>query len=138
MSSVRLLVGTRKGLFILESDDRRSWQTRGPYCESWPIFHAIYDEKSGTVYAAAGSEWHAAAVWRSSDFGETWAWSGEGLAYDEGEFPVTKVACLTAAHGRLLAGVGSPGIFESADGGATWSLLSRLEDQAAHEKFIDP
>jgi hypothetical protein len=138
MSKVVLLVGTRKGLFVLESEDRKSWRQRGPYCESWPVYHAIYDDSSGTIYVAAGSEWHGAAVWRSHDLGETWEWSGEGLKYPEGDFPITKVASLTAAHGRLLAGVGSPGIFESTDGGVTWSQLSRLEDQPAHEKFKDP
>jgi photosystem II stability/assembly factor-like uncharacterized protein len=138
MSQVVVLVGTRKGLFILQSEDRRSWRTRGPFCESWPVYHAIYDDSSGTIYVAAGSEWHGAAVWRSSDLGETWDWSGEGLKYPEGEFPVTKVSSLTAAHGRLLAGVSAPGIFESRDGGVTWSHLSSLEDQPAQEKFKDP
>ena len=79
MSKVVLLVGTRKGLFVLDSEDRKSWRTRGPFCESWPVYHAIYDDSTGTIYVAAGSEWHGAAVWRSSDLGETWAWSGEGL-----------------------------------------------------------
>jgi hypothetical protein len=109
MSRVVLLVGTRKGLFILESEDRKSWSTRGPYCESWPVYHAIYDGESDTIFVGAGSEWHGAAVWRSKDVGETWEWSGEGLKREEGEFPITKVASVTAAHGRLLAGVGYPG-----------------------------
>ena len=138
MPKVVLLVGTRKGLFVLDSEDRQSWRRRGPFCESWPVYHAIYDDASGTIYVAAGSEWHGAAVWRSSDLGETWEWSGEGLKYGDDEFPVTKVSSLTAAHGRLLAGVSAPGIFESRDGGVTWSHLSSLEDQAAAEKFKNP
>ncbi|HZS24423.1 MAG TPA: hypothetical protein VFA30_05480 [Gaiellaceae bacterium] len=138
MSKVSLLVGTRKGLFILDSDDRHSWRTRGPFCESWPVYHAIQDPSDGTIYVGAGSEWHGAAVWRSKDLGETWEWSGEGIKYPEGDEPITKVASVTAAHGKLYAGVGAPGIFESADGGVTWSLLSRLEDQAAFERFKNP
>ena len=138
MSKVVLLVGTRKGLFILESEDRKSWSTRGPYCESWPVYHAIYDKDSGTIFAGAGSEWHGAAVWRSQDLGETWEWSGEGLKRGEDDFPITKVASVTAAHGRLLAGVGSPGIFESTDGGVTWTHLSDLETEPAQQQFKDP
>jgi photosystem II stability/assembly factor-like uncharacterized protein len=138
MSQVVVLVGTRKGLFVLESEDRRTWNQRGPFCESWPVYHAVYDKDSGTIYVAAGSEWHGAAVWRSSDLGETWAWSGEGLKREEGDFPITKVASLSVAHGRLLAGVGSPGIYESRDGGVTWTHVSDLEDQPAHEKFKNP
>ena len=44
MSRVGLLVGTRKGCFVLESDgDRRDWSVRGPFCEGWPIYHAVHD-----------------------------------------------------------------------------------------------
>ena len=137
MSQVVVLVGTRKGLFVLQSEDRRTWSRRGPFCESWPVYHAVYDDESGTIFVAAGSEWHGAAVWRSADLGETWEWSGEGLAYPEGEQPLTKVTGLTAAHGRLLAGVAVPGIFESTDGGVTWSQLSTLEDQPAHDQWLN-
>ena len=80
MSRVGLLVGTRKGCFVLESDgDRRDWSVRGPFCEGWPIYHAVHDPISGTIYAAAASEWHGAGVWRSHDLGETWELSSDGL-----------------------------------------------------------
>ena len=69
---------------MLESDaDRRSWKLRGPYCEGWPIYHAVHDPVSGSIYAAAASEWHGAGVWRSADLGETWELSSEGLSYGE-------------------------------------------------------
>ena len=57
MARTLLLVGTRKGLFTLESDEaRRDWTARGPFCESWPVYHAVHDPKSGSIYAAAASE----------------------------------------------------------------------------------
>src|SRR5713226_5019358 len=128
MPQTVLLIGTRKGLFMLESDgDRRTWKARGPLCEGWPIYHAVHDPDSGALYAAAASEWHGAGVWRSSDLGETWELSSEGLSYGENGRKLSNISGLTAAHGRLLAGVEAPGIFESRDGGATWSLLSTLE-----------
>jgi photosystem II stability/assembly factor-like uncharacterized protein len=135
-----LLVGTRKGCFMLESDaDRRDWDVRGPFCEGWPIYHAIHDPSSGALYAAAASEWHGAGVWRSNDVGETWELSSEGLTYgDEGELKLSKVSGLTAAHGRLLAGAEAAGIFESSDGGATWSLLSTLDGVPGREVWNDP
>ena len=81
---VVLAVGTRKGCFVLESDrDRRDWTIRGPFCEGWPIYHAVHDPASGSIYAAAASEWHGAGVWRSSDLGESWELSSEGLNYGE-------------------------------------------------------
>src|SRR5437016_1903756 len=128
MARTLLLIGTRKGCFILESEqDRRDWQLRGPLCESWPVYHAVFDAASGTIYAAAASEWHGSAVWRSGDLGETWALSSEGLAYDEsGERKVSKVSSLAVLDGRVLAGAEAPGIFESRDRGETWSLLTTL------------
>jgi photosystem II stability/assembly factor-like uncharacterized protein len=139
MPRTLLVIGTRKGCFLLESDaDRRDWQLRGPYCEGWPVYHAIHDPGSGALYAAAASEWHGSAVWRSSDLGETWELSSEGLSYDDGDRKLSKVSHLAASDGRLLVGVEAPGIFESRDGGQTWSLLSTLAGQPGSEAWDDP
>jgi photosystem II stability/assembly factor-like uncharacterized protein len=140
MSKTVLLVGTRKGCFVVESDaDRRDWKLRGPFCEGWPVYHAVLDADSGTIYAAAASEWHGAGVWRSGDLGETWELSSEGLSYGEdGELKLSKVSSLSAGHGRVLAGAEACGIFESSDGGATWSLLSTLDGQPHRELWNDP
>src|SRR4051794_34485826 len=135
-----LLVGTRKGCFLLESDgERRDWEMRGPFCEAWPVYHAVHDAASGTIYAAAASEWHGSAVWRSDDLGATWTHSSEGLAYDaEDGRKVSKVSTLAARDGRVLVGVEAPGIFESGDGGQTWSLLTTLAGQPGSEAWDDP
>ncbi len=86
MPRLVLLVGTRKGCFVLESDgDRRDWKVRGPFCDGWPIYHAVHDPTSGALYAAAASEWHGAGVWRSNDLGETWTLSSEGLTHSNPE-----------------------------------------------------
>jgi photosystem II stability/assembly factor-like uncharacterized protein len=140
MSQVILLVGTRKGCFVLERDAaRRDWNVRGPYCEGWPIYHAVHDSSSGAIYAAAASEWHGAGVWRSSDLGETWELSSEGLSYgDDGDLKLSKVSNLTAAHGRLLAGAEGAGLFQSTDGGVNWSLISTLDGQPGREDWNDP
>jgi len=134
-----LTVGTRKGAFLLESDDRRKWTLRGPFCEGWPVYHAIYDPATGSIYAAAASEWHGSAVWRSPDLGDTWEMSSEGLSYgDEDGRKVSKVSTLARAGDRLLVGVEAPGIFESRDNGETWSLLSTLSGQPGSEGWDDP
>jgi photosystem II stability/assembly factor-like uncharacterized protein len=139
MAKTMLLVGTRKGLFIAESDDRTSWSLRGPYCEGWPVYHAVQDPADGTIYAAAASEWHGSAVWRSSDMGATWEHSSEGLTYgDEDGRKISKVSTLMVNDGRLLVGVEAPGIFQSTDGGASWSLLTTLSGQPGSEVWDDP
>jgi photosystem II stability/assembly factor-like uncharacterized protein len=139
MPTTVLLVGTRKGLFLLRSEDRRAWDVSGPHCEAWPIYHAIHDPATGALYAAAASEWHGATVWRSTDLGETWEQSSEGLTYGEdGDLKLSKVSGLTAAHGRLLAGAEAAGVFESRDGAQTWSLLSTLDGQPGRDSWNDP
>ena len=139
MPQTVVLVGTRKGCFVLESDgDRRDWKLRGPYCEGWPIYHAVHDAGSGALYAAGASEWHGSGIWRSTDLGENWEVSSEGLGYANGDQKLSKVSGLTAAHGRILAGAENPGIFESRDGGVTWSLLSTIEGHPAREAWNDP
>jgi photosystem II stability/assembly factor-like uncharacterized protein len=139
MSKTLLTVGTRKGAFILESDDRREWTLRGPYCEGWPVYHAIYDANTGSIYAAAASEWHGSSIWRSSDLGEIWEQTSEGLSYgDDDGRKISKVSTLARAGDRLLVGVEAPGIFESRDNGETWSLLSTLSGQHGSEVWDDP
>jgi photosystem II stability/assembly factor-like uncharacterized protein len=138
MAKTVLLVATRKGLMLYESEDRRSWSARGPFCEGWPVYHAIYDDSSGTIYAAAASEWHGAGVWRSADLGETWTLSSEGIQYGADEGKLSKVSTLAAAHGRVLAGAEHIGIFESTDGGQNWSVLSRLEGEPGSGRWNDP
>ena len=138
MPKTVLLVGTRKGCFMLESDgDRRDWAMRGPYCEGWPVYHAIHDPSTDTLYAAAASEWHGAGVWRSGDLGETWELSSEGLTYGD-DLKLSKVSGLNAAHGRLLAGAEAAGVFESRDGGVNWSLLSTLDGLPGRDDWNNP
>ena len=138
MPKTALLVGTRKGLFVLESDDRSDWRMRGPYCEGWPVYHAVQDPDSGAIYAAAASEWHGAAVWRSADLGETWELSSEGMNYGDEGPRLSKVSSLSAAHGRVLVGAEAVGIFESTDSGESWSLLTTLDGTPGSEGWNDP
>ena len=60
-----LAVGTRKGCFLLESDEaRRDWSVRGPFCDGWLVYHAVIDPDSRAIYASAASEWHRSSVAR--------------------------------------------------------------------------
>lgn len=138
MTQVLVLVGTRKGLFLLESDaDRRDWELRGPFCDGWPVYHAVHDVATDTIYAAAASEWHGAGVWRSADRGASWELSSEGLSYEQatGELRLSKVSGLAVGHDRVLAGAEAAGVFESRDGGVSWSLLSTLDGLPGREDW---
>ena len=79
MTRTMLLVGTKKGAFILESDEhRRDWSMRGPLCEGWPV-HDLIVEPGGAILAGSGNAWYGPSVWRSEDLGQTWTHSSEGL-----------------------------------------------------------
>src|SRR5215212_8180465 len=126
---VLILLGTKKGAFILESDiGRTSWRLRGPYCETWPMNHVVADPQSGIIYGAGGNEWFGPAVWKSTDLGATWTHSSEGLAYAAGEQPIKSVWTLAPGKGRLYAGVQPAGLFCSEDGGQSWSHVEGLRD----------
>lgn len=130
VNRTRLLVGTKKGAFILDSEaERRDWSMRGPLCEGWPIHDLIVDPLSGAILAGGGSPWYGPAVWRSDDGGRTWSHSSAGMTYDDGKPDVVTVWSLaTTPDGAILAGVEPAGLFRSDDGGATWNHVAGLTD----------
>jgi photosystem II stability/assembly factor-like uncharacterized protein len=129
MDRLLLLIGTKKGAFILETrDGRRSWQLRGPYCQAWPINHVIADRATGTIYAGGGNAWFGPAVWKSPDLGASWTHSSEGLSYEAGETPISSVWSLAQGKGGLYAGVEPAGLFQSEDHGQTWRHVRGLRD----------
>jgi photosystem II stability/assembly factor-like uncharacterized protein len=124
-----LLVGTKKGAFILEGDTGRDrWTVSEPLCEGWPIHDVSWDAASGAILAGGGSPWYGAAVWRSDDLGRTWSHSSEGLTYGDDGPKLTKVWNVVGAHGSIWAGVDPAGLFRSEDGGSTWRHVSGLRD----------
>lgn len=148
--SLRLLVGTAKGTFIIDGDnDRRDWQVRGPYCAGWPINHVIADPATGTIWAGGGGEWTGAGVWRSEDDGHTWtlvkltagqfdAWASDDPAIAaqfgwDGETPpfaddFSQVWSLAGVADRLYAGTKPARLLVSDDSGRTWTPLTGLTE----------
>ena len=122
-----LLVGTRKGAFILDGDPaRRSWSIRGPFCEGFSIHDVSYDPADGSILAGGGSPWFGPAIWRSPDLGATWTHSSAGLTYGDAGPAVTRVWNVTPADGLVYAGVEPAGLFRSSDGGRTWAHVEGL------------
>jgi hypothetical protein len=128
---VMVLIGTKKGAFIMDGDPERradpgAWSLRGPLCEGWPINHVRHDPATGAIHAAGGSPWYGAAVWRSDDLGASWTHSSAGLTYGDDGPRMRSVWHVEPAHGALYAGVEPAGLFRSDDGGTTWTHVDGL------------
>jgi photosystem II stability/assembly factor-like uncharacterized protein len=74
MSSVRVLVGTRKGAFILTSDGaRQKWTVSGPHFAGWEVYHMKASPVDpNRIYASQNSSWFGQIIQRSDDGGQTW------------------------------------------------------------------
>ncbi len=132
---VILLVGTKKGAFLVEArSGRTGWQVTGPLCEGWPV-HDLSADADGTVYAGAGNPWYGPAVWRSDDLGRTWTHSSDGLTYGDVGPGVKTVWNVTAAHGSVYAGVEPAGLFRSDDGGRTWAHVTGLTEHPSRPEW---
>ena len=81
MSGVRVLVGTRKGAFILTSDGKREkWEVSGPFFTGWEIYHLKGSPADpDRIYASQSSGWFGQVIQRSSDGGKTWETPGGGI-----------------------------------------------------------
>ena len=143
MSGVRVLVGTRKGAFILEADGKRErWDVSGPHFGGWEMYHLKGSPADpNRLYASQGTSWFGQLIQRSDDGGATWEPVGNTFAYDGAtgthlwydgtphpwEFArVWHLEPSPTDPDTVYAGVEDAAIFRSTDGGATWHELPGL------------
>src|SRR5437588_71989 len=84
MSGVRLLVGTRKGAFVLTSDGgRKKWAVEGPFFPGWEIYHLKGSPADpDRLFASQSSGWFGQVLQRSDDGGKTWETVNNEFQYD--------------------------------------------------------
>jgi len=143
MSTVRLLVGTRKGAFVLTSDEaREDWQVEGPHFAGWEIYHLKGSPANpDRLYCSQSNSWFGQIVQRSDDGGRTWSPVGNKFTYDgvpgthqwyDGtphpwEFKrVWHLEPSLSDPDTVYAGAEDAALFRSTDGGANWQELSGL------------
>jgi hypothetical protein len=152
MSSVRVLVGTRKGAFVLESDGKRgNWDISGPHLSGWEIYHLKGSPADpNRLYASQSSSWFGQVMQRSSDGGKTWETVGNKFVYDgvpgthqwyDGtphpwEFKrVWHLEPSLTDPDTVYAGVEDAALFRSNDAGQTWTELAGLRGQGTGPKW---
>ncbi len=145
VAGVRVLTGTRKGAFILSSDERRQkWTIGGPYFPGWEVYHVKASPLNpDRIYASQSNSWFGQHVQRSDDGGSTWMPVGNQFAYDgipgnhqfyDGtlrpwEFKrVWHFEPSASDPEEVYAGVEDAALFVSKDGGSTWNELSGLRE----------
>ncbi|MGH3695072.1 MAG: WD40/YVTN/BNR-like repeat-containing protein [Pseudonocardiaceae bacterium] len=145
MSGVRVLVGTRKGAFVLTSDgNRERWDVSGPHFAGWEIYHLTGSPADpDRLYASQSSGWFGQLIQRSDDGGATWAPVGNEFVYDgvpgthqwyDGtphpwEFArVWHLEPSLTDPDTVYAGVEDAALFRTVDGGQTWQELAGLRD----------
>ena len=143
MSGVRVLVGTRKGAFILTSDGKReNWAVNGPFFGGWEIYHLKSSPVDpNRIYASQSSSWFGQLIQRSDDGGKTWEPVDNKFVYDgipgthqwyDGtphpwEFKrVWHLEPSLTDPETVYAGVEDAALFQSTDGGKSWNELSGL------------
>ncbi|HXY94004.1 MAG TPA: exo-alpha-sialidase [Acidimicrobiia bacterium] len=148
MSGVRVLVGTRKGAFILTSDGKRTeWDVAGPHFGGWELYHLKgCPTEPDRVYASQSTSWFGQLVQRSDDGGQSWEPVGndfhyEGVPgthqwYDGTPHPweFARVWHLEPSLNdpdTVYAGVEDAALFVSRDAGSTWQEISGLREHGS-------
>ncbi|MBK8798599.1 MAG: exo-alpha-sialidase [Anaerolineales bacterium] len=143
MSSVRVLVGTRKGAFILTSnEERKQWEVSGPHFAGWEIYHLKGSPANpNRLYAAQSTGWFGQLIQRSDDGGQTWEPVGNEFVYDgvpgthqwydgtQHPWEFKRVWLLEPAPDdpdTVYAGVEDAALFRTNDGGKSWHELPAL------------
>lgn len=143
MSSVRVLVGTKKGAFILNSDAKRvKWDISGPHFGGWEIYHVKGSPiDPNRLYASQSTSWFGQLIQRSNDGGKTWEPVENKFTYDgvpgthqwyDGtphpwEFKrVWHLEPSLTDVDTVYAGVEDAALFRSTDGAKSWHELSGL------------
>jgi photosystem II stability/assembly factor-like uncharacterized protein len=149
MSGVRVLVGTRKGAFVLTSDGSRNrWEVCGPHFPGWEIYHLKGSPADpNRIYASQTSGWFGQLIQRSDDGGTTWEPVGNQFAYDgtpgthqwydgtQHPWEFKRVWHLEPSltdPETVYAGVEDAAIFRTTDGGKSWHELPALRSAKGH------
>ena len=132
-----LVVGTRKGLFVLEGEPGGRFEVTARAFAGETVEHALRDARTDRVLASVTSPFYGPKIWYTDEPAGEWE-QASGIALPEGgEAALERIWVIVAgeADGTLYAG-GDPGVlFESRDGGASWELNRGLWEHPSREHW---
>jgi len=148
MSGIRVLVGTRKGAFILTADEQRQhWDVSGPHFAGWEVYHVAGSPVDpNRLYASQSTGWFGQLIQRSDDGGATWEPVGNDFSYagvpgthqwyDGTPHPwefarVWHLEPSLTEKDTVYAGVEDAALFRSTDAGASWQEVRGLREHGS-------
>ena len=141
-----VLVGTRKGLFVLLGDvGRQKWRAEGPHFLGQIVHHAVLNPASGTMLAAVRAGHLGPTIFRSTDFGKSWKEASSPPAFpkssgDSYGWSVGHVFWLSKGHASepkgWYAGTSPHGLFRSDDDGVTWQSVDGFNLHPDRAKWL--
>ncbi len=147
---VLVIAGTDKGAFLLRSGDRKKWAIEGPLFKGWKATTSARTS-GGRYFIATASDVYGPALHVSSDL-KQWRQIEKGPAWGgDGQRKLKQIWTIAEGPKRLYAGVDDAGLFQSTDGGESWSSVEALNEHptrsawfpgagglCAHAILIDP
>jgi photosystem II stability/assembly factor-like uncharacterized protein len=156
-NKVRLLVGTKKGGYVVESDlARKKWKVAAKFQRGWEVFHATADSRHpGDLYACVNSWLWGPILYRSRDYGKTWSETGTPLLeatssrrprFDPDHpdappptYPVANLWHLEPGHPSqpetLFLGIDPYSLYRSDDLGESWAPVTALNEHPSKERW---
>jgi photosystem II stability/assembly factor-like uncharacterized protein len=137
---VLLLAGTKKGLFLFTSADRRRWHRTGPFQPGREINHAVFDARTGKIHVTSNDAWFGCEVATSANFGKSWQMAKRNPAFDKKSgLKLERIWHIEPGQAKeknvIYAGVAPAALFRSDDGGKTWEEIKTLTAHPTRPKW---
>lgn len=139
--TVMVLVGTKRGLFILTSRDRETWEVQSTALEGTRVYNAVLDQRNGRrLFAADNGDFFGTFLRYSDDFGQTWQEPKQGIAFPEGSNQKLQNIWViepgrSNEPGTVYAGVDPASLWISTDSGNTWEMNAGLANHPTRNRW---
>ena len=139
--TVLVLVGTKRGLFLLTSKDRETWEVESTALKGRRIFYSILDQRSShRLFAAENGDFFGSFLRYSDDFGQTWQEPEQGIQFPENsQQKLENIWVIEPGRpnepGTIYAGIDPASLWVSTDEGQHWELNTGLANHPTRERW---
>lgn len=139
--TVLVMVGTKRGLFLLSSRDREQWNVESTTLKGHRIYHAALDQRAGhRMFAADNGDFFGTFLRYSDDFGQTWQEPERGIQFPQNSDQKLENIWViepgrSSEPGVVYAGVDPASLWVSSDGGRNWEVNDGLMSHPTREQW---